>query len=71
MHETYLALLTGLLASGLRLSMVIGFSTIGEAVSERSGIVNVGLEGIMLVGAFLLPIARWPPDRRGAALRLP
>ena len=53
MHETYLALLTGLLASGLRLSMAIGFSTIGEAVSERSGIVNVGLEGIMLVGAFL------------------
>ena len=48
-----LALLTGLLAAGLRLSMSIGIAALGEAVAQRSGTINVGIEGIMLVGAFL------------------
>jgi general nucleoside transport system permease protein len=46
-------LIAGLLAAGIRLAMSIGIAALGEAVSQRSGVLNVGVEGIMLVGAFL------------------
>ena len=46
-------LLTGIVASGIRFAMPILFAALGETVSQRSGVLNVGLEGIMLVGAFL------------------
>lgn len=43
----------GLFAAGIRLSMSIAFAALGESVSQRAGVINVGLEGIMLLGAFL------------------
>ena len=46
-------LLAGLLAAGIRLAMSIAIAALGEMVSQRSGVLNVGVEGIMLVGAFL------------------
>ena len=48
-----LELLAGLLAAGIRLSIPIALAAVGEATSQRSGVINVGIEGIMLVGAFL------------------
>jgi len=42
-----------LLAAGIRLSISIAFAALGELVSQRAGIMNVGLEGIMLFAAFL------------------
>ena len=48
-----LALVTGLLASGVRFMMPILYASLGETVGQRAGVLNVGLEGIMLVGAFL------------------
>jgi len=42
----------GLLASALRLGTPVLFAALGEAVAQRSGVLNVGIEGIMLVGAF-------------------
>jgi ABC-type uncharacterized transport system permease subunit len=47
-----LMLWTGFFAAGIRLGVSIGFAALGEAVSERAGVLNVGIEGIMLVGAF-------------------
>ena len=46
-------LIAGLLAASIRLAMSIGITALGEAVAQRSGMINVGIEGIMLAGAFL------------------
>lgn len=45
-------LLVGLIAAALRLATPILFAALGETVSQRAGVLNVGIEGIMLVGAF-------------------
>ena len=50
---------TGLLASMLRFATPIMFAALGEAVAQRAGVLNVGLEGIMLVGAFLAALGAW------------
>jgi simple sugar transport system permease protein len=43
----------GLIAAAFRLGTPILFAALGEAVAQRSGVLNVGIEGIMLVGAFI------------------
>ena len=58
-----LLLVTGLLAAAIRLGMAIGLAAIGEAASERSGVFNIGIEGIMLSAALA---AAWGAVRTGS-----
>lgn len=46
-----LALLVNLLAAGIRSGTAILFATVGEIFAERAGVLNLGVEGMMLMGA--------------------
>lgn len=43
--------MTGLFSATIRLAAPIIFATMGEILVERSGVLNLGIEGIMLMGA--------------------
>ncbi|MGA8280425.1 MAG: ABC transporter permease, partial [Desulfobacterales bacterium] len=44
-------MLVPLLAAAVQSGTPILYATLGEILTERSGILNLGVEGIMLVGA--------------------
>ncbi len=43
----------GILAGGIRLATPYLYAAIGETLGQRSGVLNLGVEGQMLMGAFL------------------
>ena len=44
--------LIGVLASGIRLATPYLYASIGETLGQRSGVLNLGIDGQMLLGAF-------------------
>ncbi len=48
-----LATLVGILHSGVRLATPYLFAALGETFVQRSGVLNLGVDGIMLMGAFI------------------
>lgn len=47
-----LAILVGIAHSGIRLATPYLYASIGEMFAQRSGVLNLGVEGMMLMGAF-------------------
>lgn len=43
----------GIITSGIRLATPYLFASLGEMFAQRSGVVNLGTEGVMLMGAFM------------------
>ena len=51
--------LLGVLSSAVFSGTSLLYTTLGEIVGERSGIVNIAMEGIMIVGAFFAAAVSW------------
>lgn len=49
----FVTFLVGLIGATLRVATPLIFATIGEVYTERAGILNLGIEGIMFLGAFV------------------
>ncbi|HBG74843.1 MAG: ABC transporter permease [Chloroflexi bacterium GWB2_49_20] len=47
-----LSVIAGILTSAIRLATPYLYAAIGETFSQRSGVVNLGVDGIMLIGAY-------------------
>jgi simple sugar transport system permease protein len=56
-------LVAGFLAAGVRVATPLVLAATGETITERSGVINLGLEGIMLAGALAatLGATAWGP----------
>ncbi|MFL5474845.1 MAG: ABC transporter permease subunit, partial [Gemmatimonadales bacterium] len=53
----------GFLAAAVRVATPLLFAATGETITERSGVINLGIEGIMLAGALAAAIGAttWGP----------
>ena len=54
MHNVFTeAFWTSVVAGGLLAGVPLMYTALGETISERAGVLNIGLEGMMLAGAYL------------------
>lgn len=61
----FLTFLVGLIGATLRVATPLIYATIGEVYTERVGILNLGIEGIMFLGAFVGFAVAFKADEAG------
>ncbi len=54
------------LAAAIRMSMPLTYAATGELVAQRAGVLNLGLEGMMLAGALGGVLVAWGTDVFGS-----
>ncbi len=59
---SYFQIITNMLAVAVALSAPYIFAAIGEMFSQKSGVLNLGVEGIMMLGAFTAFYFSWAYD---------
>lgn len=60
MHEILtFGFLAAFLPAAVRLAVPLMYGGLGETISEKSGILNIGMEGVMLSGAFFSFAGAW------------
>ena len=59
-HFFTYAVLTATVATALGLAAPFLLAALGETVGQRSGVINLGVDGIMLLSAFATPIDNMP-----------
>ncbi len=59
-----ISVIVATVASGIRLATPFLLAALGETLGQRSGVLNLGVEGVMLLGAFM---AYWVTLRTGDA----
>lgn len=47
-----ISFMTAFLAAAVRMAVPLAYAGLGETISEKTGILNIGMEGVMLSGAF-------------------
>jgi ABC-type uncharacterized transport system permease subunit len=57
----------GLVTATMRVATPLVYAAIGEVFTERAGILNLGIEGIMFLGAFVGFAAAYSADQAGIA----
>jgi simple sugar transport system permease protein len=62
--------LVGLVAATLRVATPLVVASVGEIFTERAGILNLGIEGIMFLGAFVGFTVAYQADQAGMAAYL-
>lgn len=65
MDNTYFSDIIFIIATMLRFATPLIFAAIGGVFSEKSGVINIGLEGMMIMGAFF---AVWGTHISGSSL---
>jgi general nucleoside transport system permease protein len=61
-------LITAMLSAGLMAAVPLTLAALGEAFVERSGLLNLGIEGMMLAGAFFSFYAAYKTSEVGAGI---
>ena len=62
--------MTEFLAAAIRIATPLMFAALGGILSERAGVFAVGLEGMMLAGAFAAVVGTWWSGDAGAGILL-
>ena len=60
LHEILtIGFLSAFLSAAVRLAVPLMYAGLGETIAEKSGILNIGMEGVMLSGAFFSFAGAW------------